>query len=180
MIESSKCYAVLSSFLVASVLHAETPVEATLIDELDESRAGYCLDTRGRQNQGEVLALQSHSCRSYQGQLDGDQAFDADKISEGTFELIELGLCMTARTPTVGSELTFELCTGDVVQKFAYGPNGRIAPVAASEHCLTVSEGPVRLAGRVTPRHRARDITLQPCGEARANRQLWQLRGAPE
>jgi len=180
MTEGLKRCSVLSSFLVASLIHAETPVEVTLIDELDEPRAGYCLDTRGRQNQGEVLAVQSHSCRSYQGQLDADQKFDADKISEGTFEIIELGLCMTARTPTVDSELTFELCTGDVVQKFAYSTSGTIAPVAAPEDCLTVSEGPVRLAGRVTPRHRARDITLQPCDAGRSNRQRWQLRGPPE
>jgi len=180
MIEYPKSCAVLCSFLVASVLHAETPVEVALIDELDEPRAGYCLDTRGGQNQGEILALQSHSCRSYQGQLDGDQTFDAEKISEGIFELFELGLCMTARTPTVDSELTFEPCTGDVVQKFAYSTNGNIAPVAASERCLTVSEGPVRLAGRVTPRHRARDIALQPCDAGRSNRQRWRLRGPPE
>jgi len=180
MIESPKRYAVICSFLLAPILHAENPVEVTLLDELDEARAGYCLDTRGRQNQGQILGLQAHSCRSYQGQFDGDQTFDADKISEGTFEIIELGLCMTARTPTVDSELTFELCTGDVVQKFAYSTSGTIAPVAAPEDCLTVSEGPVRLAGRVTPRHRARDITLQPCDAGRSNRQQWQLRGPPE
>jgi hypothetical protein len=180
MIAGPKRCIVVSSLLVASLVHAETPVEVTLIDELDEPRAGYCLDTRGRLNQGEVLALQSHSCRSYQGQLDGDQTFDADKISEGTFELFELGLCMTARTPTVNSELTFEPCTGDAVQKFAYSTSGTITPVATPERCLTVVEGPVRSAGRVTPPHRARDITLQPCGAGRANRQLWQLRGPPE
>jgi len=180
MIASPKQYAVICGFFLAPILDAETPVEVTLLDELDEARAGYCLDTRGGQNQGQILGLHAHSCRSYLGQFAGDQTFDADKVSDGTFELIELSLCMTAHTPTAGRELTFEPCTGDVSQKFTHGADGNIAPASAPENCLTVADGPSREAGGGNPRHRARNAALQPCSAREANRQRWRLRDSPD
>ena len=180
MTEGLKRCSVLSSFLVASLIHAETPVEVTLIDELDEPRAGYCLDTRGGQNEGQILGLHAHSCRSYLGRTHPDQIFDADKVSDGIFELIELGLCMTAHTPTVGSELTYESCTGVAAQKFIHGADGSISPAAAPENCLTVADGPSREAGGGNPRHRIRSAALQPCNAGEVNRQRWRLRDAPD
>ena len=180
MIESRKRYAVICGFLLAPILDAETPVEVTLLDELDEARAGYCIDTRGGQNQGEILGLHAHSCRSYLGQGDGDQTFDADKVSEGVFEIIELSLCMTAHTPTVGSELTFEPCTGVAAQKFIHGADGSISPAAAPENCLTVADGSSREAGGGNPRHRVRSAALQPCNAGEVNRQRWRLRDSPD
>ena len=152
---------VLCGLLIAPWLHAETPVEVNLVNELDESRAGYCLDTRGSQNQGQVLGLQSHSCISYQGRFDEDQTFDADKTSEGIFEIIELDVCMTARNQTAGRELTFESCDGSVDQRFEHDSRGRIVLAAAPENCVAVSEGPVRLANGRNPRHLVRDVTLE-------------------
>ena len=169
----------LASFglLVPIWLHAETPVEVNLIDELDEPRAGYCLDTRGGRNQvGVPLGVQGHSCISYQGRFDEDQTFDADGISEGIFELIELDVCMTARDHTVGSELAFEPCDGGEAQRFEHDSNGRIVLTAAPENCVTAGDGPSRPANGGEPRHRVRDVALELCDRGRDDRQRWQLR----
>ena len=180
MIASQKQCAVICGLLLAPILRAETPVEVTLLDELDEARAGYCLDTRGGQNEGQILGLHAHSCRSYLGQFADDQTFDADKVADGIFEIIALSLCMTAHTPTAGSELTYEPCTGDVAQKFTHSADGRISPASAPAICLTVSAGASREAGGGNPRHRVRSATLQPCSGLEANRQHWRLRDSPD
>lgn len=161
-------------------LHAESPVEVTLVDELDETRAGYCLDTRGSQNDDEVLGLHGHSCISYQGFLDGDQKFDADLVPEGAFQIIELGVCMTARDLSAGSELTFEPCSGNIAQRFEHAANGWIIPSTAPENCVTVRSGPSRSAMGGSPRHRVRDVTLESCDADLQSLQNWRLRESPE
>jgi len=161
-------------------LHAETPVEVTLVDELDEPRAGYCLDTRGSQNDDEVLGLQSHSCRSYRGAFAEDQTFDADLVPEGAFQIIELGVCMTARDLSAGSELTFEPCDVSIAQRFEHAANGWIIPSTAPENCVTVSSGPPRSAMGGSPPHKVRDVTLELCDADLQSRQSWQLREPSE
>jgi len=172
---------ILSAFLLGCAARAETPVEVTLADELDESRAGYCLDTRGGRNRaGASVIVHSHSCRSYLGELAEDQTFDADRIAEGIFELMELDVCMTAREQAVGSELTLEPCDGSGAQRFEHVPSGQIVPAGARETCLTVSGGPSRQAGGGDPPHLIRDVSLEPCDSGRENRQRWSLRESPE
>jgi len=161
-------------------LHAESPVEVTLIDELDETRAGYCLDTRGSQNDDEVLGLHSHSCRSYRGELGEDQTFDADLVPEGVFQIIDLGVCMTAHGLSAGSELTFEPCSGNIAQRFEHAANGWIIPSTAPENCVTVGSGPPRSAMGGSPPHLVRDVTLELCDVDLESRQSWQLREPPE
>ena len=161
-------------------LHAQTPVEVTLIDELDETRAGYCLDTRGSQNEDSVLGLQSHSCRSYLGAFDEDQAFDAELVAEGVFQIVELGVCMTARDAIAGSELTFEPCIGSGAQRFEHNADGRIIPSGAPEICVTVGSGPSRSAMGGNPPHQIRGVTLESCDTGLQSRQRWRLRESPE
>jgi hypothetical protein len=88
---------------LGSAAFAETKVEVTLVDRLDEPRRFY-FDTPGFQERARPEeGLQTHSCHSYQGQLAFDQAFDGDLISEGTFKLIEFDLCMTLTGADIGS-----------------------------------------------------------------------------
>jgi len=167
---------VLSASLLAPGLQAETPVEVTLVNKLDESR-GFCLDTLGFQTRARPEeGLQTHSCYSYQGQLAVDQAFDADRISEGAFQIIEFNLCMTARALSTGSTFALEPCDGRDTQRFEQRSNGKIMSLAAPGNCVTAGEGPSRHGGGGDPVHLIRDLTLEVCDGSRDERQQWRLR----
>ena len=78
----------LTYFMLSFAVQAQTPVEVTLVDRLDEAR-GFCFDTLGFQTRARPEeGLQTHSCYSYQGQLAVDQSFDADMIADGTFRTL--------------------------------------------------------------------------------------------
>ncbi len=167
---------VLSAFLLAPWLHAETPVEITLVDRLDEAR-GFCFDTLGFQTRARPEeGLQTHSCYSYQGRLAVDQAFDADAIPDGTFRIIEFDLCMTARGLSTGSTFALETCDGRDAQQFEHRSNGKVMSVAAPGNCVTAGEGPSRHGGGGDPVHLIRDLTLEVCDGSRDARQQWRLR----
>ena len=171
-------YAVLfSSSLLAPILHARTSVEVTLVDKLDEPR-GFCLDTIGYKHRARPEAgLHTHSCYSYEGQLAVDQAFDADLIRQGTFQIIAFNLCMTALDYSSGSRLTLEPCDGRESQQFEHRQNGQIAIRISPAHCVTAGEGPSRKGGGGNPAHLIRSLTLEPCDNSLDNRQRWHLRG---
>jgi hypothetical protein len=151
-------------------------VEVTLVGKLDEPR-GFCIDTLGYQVRARPAeGLQTHSCYSYQGQLAVDQAFDADKIPEGTFRLIEFDLCMTARALSRGSSFGLEPCDGRATQQFEHRSNGKIMSLASPGKCVTAGEGPSRQGGGGDPVHLIRDLTLELCDDSRNARQQWRLR----
>lgn len=166
----------LSGLLLAPCLHAETPVEVTLVDRLDEAR-GFCLDTLGFQTRARPEeGLQTHSCYSYQGQLAVDQSFDADMIPDGKFRIIEFDLCMTARGLSTGSGFALEPCDERDTQQFEHRSNGKVMSVAAPGNCVTAGEGPSRHGGGGEPVHLIRNLTLEVCDSSRDDRQQWRLR----
>jgi hypothetical protein len=155
---------------------AQSGVEVTLIDKLDEPR-GFCLDTLGYQTRARPEeGLQTHSCYSYQGQLAIDQAFDADQITEGKFRLIEFDLCMTLTGTTSGSKFALEPCSGSDLQSFEHKDSGKVMANAAPGNCVTAGEGPSRHGGGGEPVHLIRDLTLEVCDATRDSRQQWRLR----
>ena len=159
---------------------AETKVEVTLVDRLDEPR-GFCLDTLGFQTRARPEeGLQTHSCYSYQGQLAVDQAFDGDEIPDGRFRLIEFELCMTLTGISTGSKVALEPCEGSELQQFEHRDNGRIVSAAAPGNCVTAGEGPSRHGGGGEPVHLIRDLTLEVCDGSRDNRQQWRTRLAAD
>ncbi len=160
---------VFCGLLLAPWLHAETPVEVTLVDALDEPR-GFCFDTLGDDG------LHAHTCESYQGQLDEDQSFDADMMADGTFRIIEFDLCMAVRELSAGSMIALQPCDGRNTQQFEHRSNGKIMSLAAPGNCVTAGEGPSRDAGGGTPVHLRRDLTLEVCDGSRDDRQQWRLR----
>ena len=165
----------LGMIMTTSVL-AETKVEVTLVDRLDEAR-GFCFDTLGFQTRARPEeGLQTHSCYSYQGQLAVDQAFDADQIPEGQFRLVDLDLCMTLTSLTTGSKFALEACDGGDMQQFEYRDDGRVMATAAAGNCATAGEGPSRHGGGGEPVHLIRDLTLEVCDSSRDARQQWRLR----
>ena len=175
-----KVMCAITSLLLASVLHAETPVEVTLVERLDEPR-GFCLDTLGFQHRARPEeGLQTHSCYSYQGQLAVDQAFDADSISGGAFRIISFDLCMTARALSTGSGFALESCDGSDSQRFELRADGRVASLANPAYCVTAGEGPSRHGGGGDPVHLIRDLTLETCDSSHSDRQLWRLRDSAD
>ena len=166
----------LAGLLVCTAASAQTKVEVTLVDHLDEAR-GFCLDTLGFQHRARPEeGLQTHSCYSYQGQLAVDQAFDAQQIDDGTFRLIEYDLCMTLTGLETGSQFALEPCDGDAMQQFEHQDDGRIMSTAAPGNCVTAGEGPSRHGGGGEPVHLIRDLTLEVCDGSRDARQQWRLR----
>ncbi len=175
-----RLWPLLASLTMASAAIAETKVEITLVDRLDESR-GFCFDTLGFQTRARPEeGLQTHSCYSYQGQLAVDQAFDADQIPDGIFRLIEFDLCMTLTGTSTGSKFALEPCDGSDLQEFEHRANGRVVAAAAPGNCVTAGEGPSRHGGGGDPVHLIRDLTLEVCDGSRASRQQWRLRDAAD
>jgi len=167
---------VLCGVCFAPILYAETPVEITLVDKLDEPR-GFCIDTIGYKHRARPeRGLHTHSCYSYEGALAVDQAFDADLIRRGTFKILGFNLCMTARTLSPGSGFALEPCDGRETQQFEHRPNGQIVQRTLSVQCVTVGEGPSREGGGGNPVHLIRDLILDPCDGSRNDRQKWRLR----
>ena len=170
----------LAGLMLTPWLHAQTPVEITLVDRLDEPR-GFCFDTLGFQQRARPEeGLQTHSCYSYQGQLAVDQAFDADGIADNTFRIIEFDLCMTARGLTTGNTFALEPCDGRDTQRFEHRPNGKVMSLAAPGNCVTAGEGPSRHGGGGDPVHLIRDLTLEVCDGSRDDRQQWRLRDSAD
>ena len=169
-----------SLVLLSALARAETPVEITLVDKLDEPR-GFCFDTRGFQAEARPEdGLQTHSCYSYQGQLGVDQAFDADGITDTVLRLIAFDLCMTANGVSAGSEFALEACDGRETQTFEHRSNGKIMSLAAPGNCVTAGDGPSRHGGGGNPVHLIRDLTLEVCDGSRDSRQQWRLRDSAD
>jgi hypothetical protein len=172
----NKFWLLLIGLAMSSSVLAETKVEVTLLDKLDEAR-GFCFDTLGFQTRARPEeGLQTHSCYSYQGQLAVDQAFDADQIPDGIFRIIDFDLCMTLTGTSAGSKFALEPCDGGALQQFEHRDNGRVMAKAAPGNCATASEGPSRHGGGGEPVHLIRDLTLEVCDPSRDTRQQWRLR----
>ncbi len=180
MSNTRELWLLVAGFALGSAALAETKVEVTLVDRLDEAR-GFCFDTLGFQARARPEeGLQTHSCYSYQGQLAVDQTFDADQIPDGIFRLIEYDLCMTLTGTSTGSKLALEPCDGSELQQFEHRANGRVVSVAAPGNCITAGEGPSRHGGGGDPVHLIRDLTLEVCDGSRDSRQQWRLRDAAD
>jgi hypothetical protein len=167
---------VLSGLLLSLCLHAEIPVEVVLVNKLDEPR-GYCLDVPGFMAEAKPeKGLQIHTCYSYRGPLAVDQAFDSDKISAGTFQIIQFDLCMTAQGHSEEGKLSLAPCDGGDNQQFKHESDGQIESLAVRGNCLTAGKGPSNKGGGGNPVHLYRDLTLEDCKSSIDDRQRWRLR----
>ena len=166
----------LSYLFLSTGLHAETRVEITLVDKLDEPR-GYCIDIPGFQSEARPEdGLQIHTCYSYRGKLAVDQAFDADEVREKTFRIIDFSLCMTVRVRSAEATLTLEHCDGSDNQRFKHQSSGRIESLAFRGNCVTAGDGPGNHGGGGDPVHLYRDLNLEECDSSSDDRQKWRLR----
>ena len=170
--------ALLSCNFLIGTAGAQTPVEVTLVDKLDEPR-GFCFDTLGYQMRARPEeGLQTHTCYAYQGQLAVDQAFDAHGISNDVFRIIDFNLCMTARGLEAGDSFALEPCESLDTQRLEHRADGSVVTAAAPGLCVTAGAGPSRHGGGGDPVHLIRTLTLEPCGGDHEARQRWRLREA--
>ena len=163
MIGKRELWLLLVGLMLGSAAFAQTKVEVTLVDRLDEPR-GFCFDTLGFQDRARPEeGLQTHSCYSYQGQLAVDQAFDGDLIPEGTFRLTEFDLCMTLTGAGIGSTFALEPCNGGELQQFEHratrdSRTGYFAPCQVGASHTGLSRVTER-GGRAAPRRPAHDAS---------------------
>ncbi|WP_460275844.1 ricin-type beta-trefoil lectin domain protein [Celeribacter sp. ULVN23_4] len=149
--------------LTAGVAHAET-VEVNLIDLLDNTQNGYCLDISGGQgSQADPTdGLQGHTCYSPQGEIFVDQGFVSDQFADGVFYMPEFDVCMRAASTEAGSVLELASCDGSDAQSFVFSGEGTITSVAAPELCLTL--GKDTRSGR-SDTNQIKQLTLETCSD---------------
>jgi hypothetical protein len=166
----------LATVFLSAYSHGNALVEVVLSARLDEPR-GYCLDVIGHQaNATPARGLQAHSCYSYQGRLGVDQAFDADRMPAGEFQLPWFKVCMSRSALHAGASLRLTACDGSAEQYFTFTSQGQIVPQGAPDLCLTVADGPAMPGGGGHPVHLWRRLTLEPCTASRIAHQTWRVR----
>lgn len=151
-------------------------VEVTLKDDLDGDLNGYCLDiVGGGQNIDPANGLQAHTCYSYRGDPEADQAMDPDDIAKGQFRIAAYDVCTTLLSFEAGTKVDLRSCDGSETQAFNFTENGYISPKAAENMCLTV--GLETTFGRNgTSPHQIKSLTLELCDSSKTAYQEWRTR----
>lgn len=168
----------LSTLFVAAPSNsaAAALVEVVLADRLDEPR-GFCIDIVGSQQRAvPAQGLQAHSCYSYQGRIAVDQAFDADRMAAGQFQLPAFAVCLALPELRAEQRLLLQECDVSTSQRFDFAPDGLIVPRGAPELCLTVADSPSRRGGGGSPPHLIRKLSVEPCSPVRKAFQTWRTR----
>ncbi len=154
-------------------------VEIHLLDMLDNTQNGYCLDiaraqgARANPDDG----LQGHTCYSPLGKLMVDQIFDTERLADGTLYMPEFDVCAEAAETTAGSAIALAACDGGAVQSFSFAGEGTIAPARAPGMCLTLAEA--TRTGR-SDANQIKVLSLEPCSDALTAYQNWGLRTAEQ
>ncbi len=166
-------------------------IEIKLIDSLDETR-GWCVDLFAHLTNALPLGgFQGHNCFLYFGRgVTEDQGFDLDRFNQtGEFQLVYFDVCLTLYTPSAGSFVAAESCSGQDIQKFSLSGNGQISPKAAPDLCLTLGDLSVPGGGRLAPVgtrppasnediHLIRRLTFETCDDAQTKLQRWTFRSS--
>lgn len=176
MTRNSLCTAAICSMLFAGTAHAEN-VEIYLLDLLDNSQNGYCIDISGGQGAQADPAngLQGHTCYSPSGELFVDQTFDTDRFADGILYMSDFDVCAQVAGTDEGSSVELAACDGSEVQSFVFSGEGTITPAAAPQMCLTVGED--TRTGR-SDTNQIKALTVETCSDADAASQTWGLRTA--
>jgi hypothetical protein len=141
-----------------------------LIDPLDEPDF-YCVDVPGfGAGLDLAAALSAHTCKPGAD----DEMFRPGEPLAGNLQMPAYRLCLEAAAAAPGSELFLMECSDSALQQFSLAGNGALR-LAETPLCLTIAPG----AGEPTggPSHLRRDLALEDCGAAPANRRSWQMPG---
>lgn len=178
MIKPASITAFVGMVLTASVAKAED-VEIYLLDMLDNTQAGYCIDiAKGKEEAANPDdGLQGHTCYSPLGALGFDQVFDTDKFADGVLYMVNFDVCAQTSSTEAGSLLELAACDGTAAQSFAFSGEGTIAPASAPEMCLTLAED--TRSGR-SDANQIKVLSLEACSDAQAAYQVWGVRSSVE
>ncbi|SFR42518.1 Ricin-type beta-trefoil lectin domain-containing protein [Yoonia tamlensis] len=158
----------------ASTAQAEA-VEIYLLDMLDNTQAGYCIDiAKGREEAANPDdGLQGHTCYSPGGALGYDQTFETEKFAQGLLYMTNFDVCATLDATDAGSALSLAACDGRAAQEFTFEGTGTIVPASAAEMCVTV--GADTVSGR-SDANQIKVLTIEPCSDELAAYQTWGVR----
>jgi len=168
--------ATIAAVVISGMAYADT-VEVNLVDLLDNTQDGYCIDISGGQGaQADPAAgLQGHTCYSPSGEIFVDQGFDSERFADGVFYMPEFDVCMQAATLEAGAALELVTCDGSDAQRFNFADGSTISPVAASDICLTLGED--TRTGR-SKTNQIKALSLETCDDAKAAYQVFSFRTA--
>lgn len=166
----------LTALCITGAAQAET-VEIYLLDKLDNTQNGYCVDISGGQGPqaNPDNGLQGHTCYSPSGRIFVDQAFDSAQVASGTFYMPEFDVCMQVSSKAVGAALELASCEASEEQSFIFDGEGTISPASAPQFCLTL--GRDTRSGRSTT-NQIKALTLADCSGEDAAYQVWGYRTA--
>ena len=140
-----------------------------VIAPLDEAR-GYCLDIPGHMAGVRIESpLQAHTCKH--GIWNQDGRFDVAAIETGVLRMPHYELCLQAENALVGARLLLRECTQAELQTWTVRDSGEIALEAFPQMCVTVEEGPGRVAGG--PQYLMKGVGLDACAQQASDRQRW-------
>ncbi len=160
----------------AGIADAET-VEIHLLDLLDNTQDGYCLDIAGGQGAQADLAngLQGHTCYSPSGKVFVDQGFDSDRFADGILFMPDFDVCAEVASAEEGAAVGLAACDGSDAQAFAFSGTGTITPAGATDMCLTLGED--TRSGR-SDANQIKALSLETCSDEQAAYQGWGNRTA--
>lgn len=168
----------LSAMLAAGSAQAKN-VEIYLVDMLDNTQAGYCIDiAKGKEEAAKPEdGLQGHTCYSPLGAIGFDQTFDTEQFADGILYMVNFDVCTQITSTDAGSALELAACDGSDAQSFVFSGEGTITPALAPEMCMTVAED--TRSGR-SDTNQIKVLTLEVCSEDQAAYQNWGVRSSVE
>ncbi|MEL6640571.1 MAG: ricin-type beta-trefoil lectin domain protein [Pseudomonadota bacterium] len=154
--------------------HAEN-VEIYLLDILDNTQNGYCIDiAKGREEAANPDdGLQGHTCYSPGGALGYDQTFDTERFADGELYMVNFDVCTQISSTDAGSALELAACDSSEAQSFEFTGEGTIIPASAPEMCVTVAED--TRSGR-SDANQIKVLSLEACSDDLAAYQNWGVR----
>lgn len=176
MLHNKPMIAALGLFAISTPAMAEN-VEIYLLDILDNTQNGYCLDIAGGREQDADPAdgLQGHTCYSPGGALGYDQTFDTERFAGGELYMVQFDVCAEMTGTEAGSALELAACDGGEAQNFTFSGEGTIVPASSPDMCVTVGED--TRSGR-SDANQIKELTLEACSDDAAARQNWGVRTA--
>ena len=168
--------ALIATLGFSTAAHAEN-VEIYLLDMLDNTQNGYCIDiAKGREEAANPDdGLQGHTCYSPGGALGYDQTFDTEKFADGLLYMVNFDVCTQISSTEAGSALELAACDGSDAQAFSFSGEGTITPASAPEMCITVAEE--TRTGR-SDANQIKVLSLESCSADLAAYQSWGVRTA--
>lgn len=178
MTKSVMTVALVGILATAGAARAEN-VEIYLLDMLDNTQAGYCIDiAKGKEEAANPEdGLQGHTCYSPLGAIGYDQTFDTEQFADGVLYMVNFDVCTQISSTDAGSALELAACDGSDAQSFVFSGEGTISPASAPEMCMTVAED--TRSGR-SDANQIKVLSLELCNEDQTAYQIWGVRSSVE